>query len=135
METVKITKRQMFEGFKKAAKTGVWDFDVDTVCEFCDKEIDALDRKAAKAKERAALKKQEGDELSAEIYGLLTDEFKTIVEVMDALGQEDLTHAKVARKLSDLQKAGKAEKTEITIPAQDGGKTRKVVAYRLASEE
>lgn len=135
METVKITKRQMFEAITKAAESGVWDYDADTICEFCAKEIDALDRKAVKAKERAALKKQEGDELSAEIYGMLTNEFKTIVEFMDALDHEGLTHAKVARKLSDLQKAGKAEKTEVAIPAQDGGKTRKVVAYRLASEE
>ena len=53
----KITKREMFEAIKETFETGECKFEADVVKAFCDKEIAALDAKAAKAKQRAAAKK------------------------------------------------------------------------------
>ena len=76
----KITKREMFEAIKGLAESGalhMFDFNEnitdEAVAEFCANEIDLLDKKAAKAKERAAAKKAEGDELTAAVAAVLTD--------------------------------------------------------------
>ena len=50
--------------------------------------------KAAKAKERAAAKKAEGDELRAEVQAILTEEFQSAQAITDAIGKEDVTKAK-----------------------------------------
>ena len=81
----KITKREKYEAIAKAMETGECKYAPDVVFEFCENEIALLDKKAAKAKERAATKKAE---------------------------------------------AGRAEKREITIPATEGQKSRKIVGYR-----
>ena len=71
----KITKREMYEAIKETFETGSCKFDAATVTAFCDKEIAALDAKAAKAKERAAAKKAEADVLMDQVQDALTDEF------------------------------------------------------------
>ena len=50
----KITKREMYEAIAEAMKTGECRYDPAEVISFCENEIDLLDKKAAKAKERAA---------------------------------------------------------------------------------
>ena len=74
MTTEKITKREMFEAIKGLAESGalhMFDFNEnisdEAVAEFCANEIDLLDKKTAKAKERAAAKRAEGDELTEQI--------------------------------------------------------------------
>ena len=47
----KITKREMYTAIAEGVKSGSFAYDVDEIVAFCNKEIDALDRKAAKAKE------------------------------------------------------------------------------------
>ena len=129
----KITKREMFTAIAEGVKTGTFAYDADTIADFCAKEIDALDKKAAKAKERAATKAAEADELTNLVAGALaTDEFKTIADVAAVIAETDpdATVSKVTYRLSKLVKEGMAEKTEVTVPGKDGGKARKVVAYR-----
>ena len=53
----KITKKAMYEAIAEAMDTGSCKFSPDAVKEFCMNEIELLDKKAAKAKERAAAKK------------------------------------------------------------------------------
>ena len=117
----KITKREMYEAIAEAMKTGECRYDPAEVISFCENEIDLLDKKAAKAKERAAAKAAEGDILTALVRAALTtDEFKSIADVT----------AKVSYRLSSLVKAGEAEKSEITIPATETSKKRTVNGYR-----
>jgi glutathione S-transferase len=122
----------MFEAIKEAFETGSCEFDVATVTAFCDKEIAALDAKAAKAKERAATKKAEGDELMGQVRDALTGEFKTIADIAAAVAEvnADATVSKVTYRLTKLVEAGDAEKTDVTIPGVDGAKARKVKAFR-----
>lgn len=122
----KMTKKEMFEMIKVALA------DQATVVDFCDKEIAALDRKAAKAKERAAEKKAEGDELTAVIESVLTDELATIADITAQIEGPDVTVHKVSYRLGQLAKNGKAVKEEVSIGGGDGVKARRVVAYKRA---
>ena len=128
----KITKREMFEAIKETFETGTCKFDAATVMAFCDKEIASLDSKAAKAKERAAAKKAEADGLTDLVAAALTDEFQVIADIAAAVAESDAdaTVSKITYRLSKLVEAGKAEKTQVTIPATEGSKARKVQAYR-----
>lgn len=129
----KITKRDMFGAIKDAVATGEWAYDADAVIAFCDNEIALLDKKAAKSRENAAKKKAEGDELMDAVKAVLTDEFAPISEIAAQIEGEDVTVSKVTYRLTQLVKAGEAEKQEITIAATEGGKARKVQGYRKAN--
>ena len=128
----KITKREMFEAIKETFETGTCKFDAATVMAFCDKEIASLDSKAAKAKERAAAKKAEADVLMDQVRDALTGEFQTIADIAAAVAEvnADATVSKVTYRLTKLVEAGDAEKTDVSVPGVDGGKARKVKAFR-----
>lgn len=128
----KITKREMFEAIKETFETGSCKFDAATVMAFCDKEIASLDAKAAKAKERAAAKKAEADVLMGQVEGVLTGEFQTIADIAAAVAEvnAEATVSKVTYRLTKLVEAGVAEKTDVSVPGVDGGKARKVKAFR-----
>lgn len=83
--------------------------------------------KAAKAKERAAAKKAEGDALRAEVQAILTEEFQSAQAITDAIGKEDVTKAKVIARLKQLVDTGVAVKEEVKIG------DKKQMAYRLSS--
>lgn len=129
----KITKREMFEAIKETFETGSCKFDAATVMAFCDKEIASLDAKAAKAKERAAAKKAEADVLMGQVEDVLTGEFQTIADIAAAVAEvnADATVSKVTYRLTKLVEAGVAEKTDVSVPGVDGGKARKVKAFRV----
>lgn len=131
----KITKREMFEAIKETFETGTCKYDAAVVTAFCDKEIAALDSKAAKAKERAAAKKAEADVLMGQVEDALTDEFQVIADIAAAVAgvNADATVSKVTFRLTKLVEAQVAEKTQVTIPATETTKARKVQAYRLAN--
>lgn len=130
----KITKRDMYTAIAEGVKSGTFKYDAEDIVAFCEKEIDALDRKAAKAKERAATKAAEADTLTGLVAAaLITDEYKTIADVAAVVAETDpeATVSKVTYRLTSLVKAGEAEKTEVTIAGTNGAKSRKVAAYRL----
>ena len=131
----KITKREMYEAIKETFETGSCKFDAATVTAFCDKEIAALDAKAAKAKERAAAKKAEADVLMGQVQEALTDEFRTIADIAAEVAEvnEDATVSKIQYRLNKLVEAEIAEKTQVTIPASEGSKARKVMAYKACT--
>ena len=133
-----ITKREMFAALMGLAQSGsmnMVDFNEnitdDMVVEFCEKEIASLDKKAAKAKETASKKKAASDELTDVVYDVLSaEEFMTTADVVLAINNEDVTTSKVTYRLSQLEKAGRAEKSQVEIPATETSKKRKAVAYR-----
>jgi hypothetical protein len=128
----KITKREMYEAIKESFETGACKYEAAVVMEFCDKEIAALDAKAAKAKERAAAKKAEADVLMTQVEEALTGEFQTIADIAAAVAEvnADATVSKVTYRLGKLVESGVAEKTDVTIPGSEGVKARKVKAFR-----
>ena len=132
MTTIKVTKRERYESIKALVEAvgAVEGIDTDGIVAFCDKEIAALDTRAEKAKERAAEKRAEGDELQAAVLAALTDEPASRQEVTDRIEGEDVTLAKVGYRLTALVKQGLAVKEEIAVTGEDG-KSKKVAAYRL----
>ena len=133
MTTVKVTKRERYESIKALIEAvgAVEGIDTDGIVAFCDKEIATLDTRAEKAKERAAEKRAEGDELQAAVLAALTDEPASRQEVTDRIEGEDVTLAKVGYRLTALVKQGLAVKEEIAVAGVDG-KSKMVAAYRLA---
>ena len=135
----KITKREMFEAIKGLAESGALhmaDFNEgisdEAVADFCANEIALLDKKAVKAKERAATKKAEGDELTEAVRAAMSaEEFEPIADIAARIEGEDVTVAKVQYRLTQLVKNGEAEKEQITVPGGEGQKARKIMAYKL----
>lgn len=126
MATEKITKKAYFEMLKDiVAATDT--ADKDNLLAFIDTNIAQLDAKAAKAKEKATEKKIEGDELREKIAACLTSEPKDIATILDEVGDEELTRAKVTARLAQLINLGTATK-EVTKTA-DG---KKATVYKLA---
>ena len=133
MEKTTITKREMYEQiilmFTEDAETEV-KVSAEEVVAFCHKEIEALEKKATKAKERAAAQKAEGDELTDAVLEVLTDEFQPAGDIVKALNREDVTTHKVSYRLRVLVEGGKAVKDQINIAAE-GEKKHLVMGYRL----
>lgn len=130
----KITKREMFEAIKTGCTTGEWTVSDVEVAEFCDNEIALLDKKAIKAKERAAEKRAAGDELTDAVRAALTDEFTVIADIATKVAEtygEDATVAKVTYRLGQLVKNGEAENTDVKVAGGEGQKTRTIKAYKL----
>lgn len=122
----KMTKRDYFEmlkGFVPADAERATE-----LVEFIDKQIEQLDAKATKARERAAERKAEGDELRAMVAAAVTDEFQTIDQIMTAmeLDDPDVTRAKITARLGQLVKAGEVMKVAMTVDK------RRVMHYKLA---
>ena len=132
----KLTKRSVYEALlKMVTETGTLDITEDELKTFCENEIALLDKKAEKAKERAATKRAEGDALTDAVRGALTGEFEPIADIAARIEGEDVTVSKVSYRLGQLVKAGEAEKEQITVPATETTKARKIMAYRAISAE
>ena len=128
----KITKREMYEAIISLAATGEMKYDKDEYIDFCQNEIALLDKKAAKAKETAAKKRAEGDELTDAVRAALSNEqLEPIADIAARIEGEDVTVSKVTYRLTQLVKNGEAEKGEISIPGGEGVKARKIMGYRL----
>ena len=131
MTTVNITKKDYYNAIIALARGEEVAVDVDSIVAFCEKEINALATRAEKAKERAAEKRAEGDELQAAVLAALTDEPATRQDVAARIEGEDVTVAKVGYRLTALVKQGLAVKEEIVVTGEDG-KSKKMAAYKLA---
>ena len=125
MENKKLTKKDYYGMLKDIVLTS----DVDNKEEleaFIDRQIEIIDNKAEKAKERAAEKKAEGDELRAVIKSVLTEDYQSADDILAQLEGEDLSKAKIIARLTQLVNNGDAEKAQ--AKAEDG---KKFMTYRL----
>ena len=125
----KNTKKEYYEAIRAMVETveTVGTIPADEVLAFIDKMVEQLDAKAASAKERAAKKKADGDELREIIQGVLTADFQTIDSIVEQVGREDVTKNMVTARLTQLVKAEVAKKEQV----KEEGTGRKVMAYAL----
>lgn len=132
----KLIKKNYYEAMISAIETGETPISPEDLVDFCKNEIELLDKKAAKAKERNAEKAEKPDELLEVVASVLTTEFKTIGEIAAAVEAKDsnATTQKVTSRLSKLVDMGEATKKQITIPASGEVKARKLQAYAKVSE-
>lgn len=104
--------------------------------EFLGHEVELLANKTASAQKRAEKKKLEGDELREKIYGVLTNDFALVSDIVAAVGDPDVSSAMAVSRLTQLVELHRAEKDQVTVPAAaEGGKAKKLSAYRLAQAE
>ena len=125
MENKKLTKKDYYGMLKNIISTS----DVDNKEEleaFINRQVEIIDNKAEKAKERAAEKKAEGDELRAAIKSVLTEDYQSADDILVQLEGEDLSKAKIIARLTQLVNNGDAEKAQ--AKAEDG---KKFMTYRL----
>ena len=99
---------------------------VEAVLEFIDKTVEQIDNKAAKAKEKAAEKKADGDALREEVLSHVTNEWQTADAITQLIGNEDITKSKVVARLSQLVRA------EVVVKEQQKVGDAKLMCYRLA---
>ena len=126
MNEKKMTKKDYFNELKGIVEESNSEIKGELIY-FIESQITSIDNKAEKARERAAAKKAEGDELREVVKSTLTNEFQTADEIFGQLAGEDLTVAKVRARLTQLVNLGEAEKTEVKT---EDNKTKK--AYKLA---
>lgn len=121
----KKTKKDWFEEIKEIINESDSDLK-EQIVEFINKQIEALDAKAERAKERAEKQKIKGDELREIVRGVLTNDFQTIDEITAQIEVDGITKAKVTARLTQLVNAEIATK-DIVKTTDD----RKVMAYKL----
>lgn len=127
MAEAKVTKKDWYAQIRAVVEASDNE-QKEGILGFIDHEVELLEAKAAKAAERAASKKADGDELRAAVQAVLTDELQTIDVITAQIEGEDITKAKVTARLTQLVKAGVAAKD--MVKTEDG---RKVTAYKLGS--
>ncbi len=122
----KLTKKDYYEILKTIVE-GIEVENKEDLLTFIDNELKLIENKSIKAKERAAEKKAEGDELRAAVKAILTTENQTIDEIFGQIEGEDLTKAKIVARLTQLVKSGEAKKEE--VKSEDG---KRIMVYALA---
>ena len=127
MAEVKVTKKDWYAQIRAVVEASDNE-QKEGILGFIDHEVELLEAKAAKAAERAASKKADGDELRNAVQAVLTDELQTIDAITAQIEGEDITKAKVTARLTQLVKAGVA--TKDMVKTED---CRKVTAYKLGS--
>lgn len=120
----RVTKRDIYADIITMAREA----QREDIVEFCEVQIEQLERKAEKAKERKASKAAAGDALKDAIAAVLTEDLQTAADitekVMDA--GDEVTRAKVVARLTKLVKEGIAGKMQVKVDK------KKVMAYALA---
>lgn len=123
MEEKKLTKKDYFEEIK----TVLEEANEKDLAEVMAHEIELLENKAIKNKERAEARKIAGDELRDTISNILIDDLQTVDEIVDQLDDEEITKAKVVARLTQLVNLNEAIKEQ--VKTEDG---KKIMAYRRA---
>lgn len=121
----KMTKKDYFNELKRIVENSNDELK-DELIYWIEAQKTSIDNKAEKAKERAAVKKAEGDDIRALVKSKLTDEFQDADTITEAIGNEEISKSKVIARLTQLVKLGEAEKTDVKNAE---GKVRK--AYKL----
>ena len=108
----KITKKEKYLALVELLKSVEAD---KMFIELCENEIAAIDKKSNKAKERAAEKRAEVDELYNKVEAVVRDaeDALSINDIVLAVG-EDATAAKVVNRLKKMVDADLVEKTITT---------------------
>jgi urease accessory protein UreF len=94
--------------------------------DFLNKQIEQVEQKAAKAKERREATKDAGDDLLKAVKAVITDEWQSVDNIVASIDVEDATKAKIVARLTKLVKAEEIVKDQTKIG------DKKAVVYKLA---
>lgn len=100
----------------------------EAMIDFCNEQKRQIKSKAERAKEKAALKREESDKIKEYIYGLCMEDAQTAEEILQMVKIEGMTKAKVVNKLSALVREGLLVKEQSVV----GSDKKRKVLYKLA---
>lgn len=124
----RMTKKDYFKRLKEIINETTNIEDKGELIYFIESQITSIDNKAEKAKERAAIKKAEGDTLREVIKSKLTNDYQTADDIFAQIdADKDVTIAKVRARLTQLVNLSEAEKSDVKT---EENKIKK--AYKLA---
>lgn len=133
MADKKMTKVEYFEVIRGMVEGSDVEMKAELL-EFIDTQVGQIKAKAEKAKAKAAEKKAVGDQLQADVFSVITDEFQTVNQIVDAVqavtAVEDVTRSKVVARLTKLVTAHAVAKEEVKVE----GASKKVMAYKLGEQ-
>lgn len=130
----KVTKKDVLEAITKVVEDGL-SVNVSSgvivtasdIVDYAEKTIAQLNAKAFKAAEKAAEKKAKGDDLREAVKAVLTDDYQVTLDILAKVENfPEVTRSKVTARLTQLVKAGVAEKAP--VKTEDG---KQAMAYRL----
>lgn len=128
-----MTKREIYAALINNATITLQDTEVtvEDIIALAEKELETLDKRNAKARERAEQKRKDSDELGEFIYNeILTNEFQPIAAILTQINSDEpLSASKIVARMKKLIEAGKVEKSEIKVNTDDG-KTKNVMGYK-----
>ena len=128
-----MTKRENYEAIINNATITLQDTEVtvEDIIALAEKELETLDKRNAKARERAEQKRKDSDELGEFIYNeILTNDFQPIAAILTQINSDEpLSASKIVARMKKLIEAGKVEKSEIKVNTDDG-KTKNVMGYK-----
>lgn len=121
----KVTKTERFAELKAVVEASGAE-NAGELVEFIDAQVETLAKRAEKAAERRAAKKAEGDELRATVLSKITNDPQSAQAIVDAIGDPEVTKAKVISRLTQLINADEVKKEVTKIDSS------KVTVYSLA---
>lgn len=127
----KITKRDYYENIKAVLAGDEVGIAREELIAFCDKELTNLANKSERAKAAAAKKREAGDILTDTVRSVLTEDLQTVPEIVEAIGDENITNAKVIYRLNALFNKGEVRKEVIVASNEEGGRAKRFTAYAL----
>lgn len=134
MENKKMIDKVFYENIIALMTTGEVTVDPQEMIEKAQQKIASIERKAVRAKERAAEKKAAGDELTEVVKGYLTNEFAVTADItakVNADSDEEYSKQKIGYRLRQLVEMGVAVADDVVVTKEDGKKST-VKAYKLA---
>ena len=130
MTTTNVTKTMVLDAIKAliAADAEITVGDVTVtgtdIQNYCDSTKAQITKKNERARERAAEKRTEGDELTTAIRGVITNDLKSADEITASIAVENATKSKIVARLGQMVRAGEIVKEQ--FKAEDG---RRLMGY------
>lgn len=128
----KFTKRELYDALIGKLCGEEVEVDAQTLVDFCQTEIDRIDQRNAKDREKREAKKAEPDTAREKVFTALDEQFRTADVIHDSIGDEDITLGKVRHRLAGLVRDGLVKKQEMKIPGSEGEKARHAMCYAKA---
>ena len=128
----KFTKRELYDALIGKLCGEEVEVDAQTLVDFCQAEIDRIDQRNTKDREKREAKKAEPDVAREKVLAAVDEQFRTANVIHDTIDDEEITLGKVRHRLAGLVRDGLVQKQEMKIPVGEGEKTRHAVCYARA---
>ena len=125
----KISKRDILNGLLTLAATGTCELTDTDIQMYAEKELAAMDKRAAADKKRREAKAAESDEMTETVFSVMTDEPMSAEEILEKSGL-DIPKSKLIPKLTKLVKAERIVKSTKRYKNDEGKSAEKTMYAR-----